>query len=377
MKTLLLIAILIFVAPGLSDPAAVFGQEPESVSNDKAADTGESAPGESQMTLEEMIEAAYKAVETAESGGPDEIQDAFARANKLLTTIRLRDPLSVDADFISGRLSLLLGRPREAIGSIDKYAKSRKGENDWLAFKMLGDLYLQARYYRMARDKYRKAADLNPREPDPYAGLSKTELSLARSGRAIEHARRAIELDSRNPPPEREPRYHAVLGEALLGNHKPEEASEAVTKAMEFARERVRSDPTNTELLLKLDAYSELLGKVIGTIIINFPERTEEYARLAHVQIERAEIAHILSLHRILLTIQQGIERSGDNPPAVLILEQAKLLLAVGDPQEAVKVLADLLAGDPGNTEAQQLLEQIRRRQGRTPPGPEREKGQM
>ncbi|MFH0983478.1 MAG: tetratricopeptide repeat protein [Planctomycetota bacterium] len=365
------LALLILWAVVLAG-APAFGQESQPATSAPAGDqaTPDALISEiKHLTLEEVVEKAYRGMEKAETGGP-EARTALERTIQLISAIRQRDPINNDADFLAGRGNILLGRKREAIGLITSYASSRKGENDWLAFRLLGDLYYEAKYYTMARDKYQRATDLNPRRPEPHAGLAEAELALGRPYKAVEAARRAIELDTPAPPSQRNPKYYAALAKALQGDRKLDEASEAVGTALEIAKENAKKDPTSTPLLAELDAYNALLEQIIGSVITTFPERTEEYARLARVQTERATVAHLLSLHRVLATLERGIERSASTVPPALLLEKARLLLAVGNTEEAAQVLTDLLTREPNNADAQQLLTQIAGAPTAAPVGP-------
>jgi len=362
MKPFSLIAVLMMVISGAAPARPALGQQSESAQA-STADEG-SAPGDSaaddvapqtqSMTLEEIVAQAYESIEVAEARGPG-APEALLRTNQLVGAIRMQDPLNDDAEFLAGRVNLVSGRPREAIGLIRNYAASRKGANDWLAFKLLGDLYQQAKYYTLARDKYNVAIELNPRNPEPHAGLAWTELSLARAEQAVQAVQAAIELAK----PERDPAHYALLAQAFAQDRKVDEASEAASTAVDIAREKARDDPTDPALLANLERYSLVLETIIQNIIANYPERTGEYARLIRTQKERAGIAHLRSLHAILYKIENDAQRLASDAPASLLLEQAKLLLDVGDEQKAAQVLTDLLAKDPDSAEARQLLAQL------------------
>ena len=363
----LILALTFAVLCGISTGPAL-GQDPPATPTLDEALPDEELLDTSHMTLEEVIAEAYATIEKAEEKGPD-TNDLLARTSQLVGVIRLRNEGNVDADFIAGRVNILVNRPREAIGFITKYTEHRKGENDWLAFKLLGQLYLEAKYYQMARDKYRRASELNPREPEPFAGLAQTEWSLSRYDKAVDAARKAVELDSRNPESEREPRYYAVLADALLGMGDLEPALEAATTAAETARRRAREDATDVKLWRRVDAYCALIQKTIGSMLARHPERTEFYVRLIRISRERADIAHLIHLHRVLESVEQGITATEPTTPPELLIEKAKLLVEVGNTDEAVEVLTGLLAKHPDQAEARQLLEQIKPPEAASPDG--------
>lgn len=313
---------------------------------------------EKEMTLEEAVSEAYQLIKVAEARG-EEAPAAMKRLDSLAGFIRAKDPLNPDADFLFGRMHLLLRRPREALQYIERYATSRKGSNDWEAFRFWGDLTLEAKYNAMALDKYRRATELSPSQPAPYAGMAKAELMRGRYAVASEHARKAVDLDASKPPEEREPEYHSVLAEALLGLQKLDEATAAASQAVELGRARAMKDPADGTLLEKLDAHYALLERVVRSMLRSFPERTEEYVRFARLLRERADLNHLLRYHNVLVSIQGGIERASPNPPIPLLLEQVKLLIAVGDLAKAQSVINDVLAREPENAEAQQLQSQV------------------
>lgn len=359
MRNLLLLSLVMLAWAGTAPFTHAQQSEPNPTVPADAARDAEAVPAElAGLTKEELIAQAYAAIELAEARGPD-AQTALARANELVAAIRGRDAVNPHGDFIAGRASLLLGRPRDAIGLIDSFAKSREGENDWLAFKLLGDLYVSSKYYEGARDKFQRAIDLNPREPGPYAGMARTWAGLGRPGKAVQFAQEAIARDNPPDPADRDPKYYAALAQALSEDHRPEEAADAASSALEIARTKARNDPTNPTQLSQLDAHNALLEGIVGTLVSRFPERTAEHLRLARVRRERAEIAHLLALHRILRFLEEGIARSEPNVPPELRLEQARLLIEVGVGPKAVEVLTALLAQDPSHAEARQLLERV------------------
>ena len=402
-KPMFLAILAIAVSSGTGVVHAV-GQEPEpppAVPTGEETTTSGLAVDVAKMALEELVDEAYEAIVTAEARGPD-TEDAMKRLGELLPAIRRRDPLNDDVNFIDGRVKLLLGFPRQAIQLIGEHYVKRKRDgklepdkvkNEWLAFKLLGDLYFQAKYYKMAQGKYKRAVELDPREPEPYAGLARTELALGDPHKeAVKYAREAIKRENPGSPTQRDPKYHATLAAALLGTRKPDEAFKAATTAVELAREKAQRDSANPALLVALDSYNQLLEQISQTIVrkspasaeqyapfpasaeqyARFPERAEEYARMARIGQERAQIAHLLSLHHILHTLEQDIERIErieQQPPPTLLLEKARLLLAIGNVEEAIVVLTNLLEEDPDNAEAKQLLYRSRGPEPGTPSG--------
>ena len=383
-KPMFLAIMAIAVSSGTGVVHAV-GQDPEpppAVPTGEETTTSGLAVDVAKMTLEELVDEAYEAIVTAEARGPD-ADDAMKRLGELLPAIRRRDPLNDDVNFIDGRVKLLLGFPRQAIQLIGEHYVKRKRDgklepdkvkNEWLAFKLLGDLYFQAKYYKMAQGKYKRAVELDPREPEPYAGLARTGLVLGDPHEAVKYAREAIKRENPGSPTQRDPKYHATLAAALLGTRKPDEAFKAATTAVELAREKAQRDSANPALLVALDSYAEKYAPFPASAeqYARFPERAEEYARMARIGQERAQIAHLLSLHHILHTLEQDIERIErieQQPPPTLLLEKARLLLAIGNVEEAIVVLTNLLEEDPDNAEAKQLLYRSRGPEPGTPSG--------
>ena len=84
-------------------------------------------------------------------------------------------------------------------------------------------------------------------------------------------------------------------------------ADAAMYRAKTLGRSRAMAEPSDGGLLEKLDEYYALLEKVLRGTIKSAPERTAEYVRLAQVLRERADVAHLIRYHNVLLTIDAGI----------------------------------------------------------------------
>ena len=160
-----------------------------------AADDGR-AQADLRASIQSAIAKAEATVQQLEDDVLPEAEQvtAFSDANRLVKYVIELDPLNAKAQFLMGRLSLLAGRPREALAYIEAYIGDDQGRNDWLAHKLMGDLYVIS-YPKLATSQYRRAIELAAQEPDSHAGLAEAYLKLNKPEDAIGSIRTAIRYD--------------------------------------------------------------------------------------------------------------------------------------------------------------------------------------
>jgi tetratricopeptide (TPR) repeat protein len=303
----------------------------------------------------EALAEALTAVALAEEGGPDAV-DAAAKASKLANYVLALQPLNVRAKFVLARVYLLQGRGREALGLLREYTNTREGETDWLGFKLLGDIYLDGKYYGMAREKYEAAIRLNPTERDLFVQLARAELGDKLVAEAAEHARRAIELgDAADPIPE----PYTVLALALLDIKRYGESHAAANRAKDLARVQLRNDPGSIQLLHKLEGVLTLEESILVETIKAYPEQPEAYLALARLTQESADVSRLLAYHNALRILLAGARGTAPNIPPELLYQTARLHRAVGQNEEAMEVLEKVFERDPNHSAALELRKQI------------------
>lgn len=322
------------------------------------------------VDLKEALDLATEAVRAAEQRGPD-IQDKLREAEFYVQHARLFDRVNLRADFINARMNILIGRPRDAYTQVSRYVRtSPEGASDWEAFRVLGDLLLQGRYYVQAEAKYKQALELNPNEVSIYLGLAQCSSSRARRLEAVEYAHTAVQLDSTSPE------AHDVYASALMAQGALEEAREAVRTSIALTQTALRDSPSDTALLRKLYTRYGLLQTILEYLTPqaagpgNDPnvhaDRTLEYVEIV---LARAEIARLLAIHRLWTRLQNTIDSAESGSPPKLVYEFAELSMVLERYDRAVKLLEDLLAADPTEARARELLEELRAAAAASPPG--------
>jgi hypothetical protein len=86
-------------------------------------------------------------------------------------------------------------------------------------------------------------------------------------------------------------------------------------------------------------------------------DRTLEYVEIV---LARAEIARLLAIHGLWNRLQNTIDSAESGSPPKLVYEFAELSLVLERYDRAVKLLEDLLAADPTEARARELLEELR-----------------
>ena len=208
--------------------------------------------------LKDALDRATEAIREAERGGPD-MQAKLQEAEHYVVAALGLDAANLRADFINGRMNMLIGRSRDAFGQVSSYASSPEGAKDWEAFKILGDLLLQGTYYVQAEAKYKQALELNPNEASIYIGLAECARNRGRRLDAITYAQQAQQLD-----PSSAEAYDAYA-EALQAQGMLEEAREAVRASIGLTQTALRDRPTDTALLSKLYTRYGSLQNILQT----------------------------------------------------------------------------------------------------------------
>ncbi len=325
------------------------GQTPEAAPAEEAAD----APPAEALTVPDAVTLALTAIEKAEAGGP-EATVAAQKAYQLAQYVLAKDPTNAHGTFVLGRVLLLQGRYREAMGYLREYTSTRVGSNDWLGFKLLADILTQGSYYELAQAKYEEALKLNKVEPSIHLGLARVKLAQKMLEDAAQHARQAIELDE-------EPSLaaQAILAQTLLQMKNYEEADVSSQRAVELARAAIREAPFDRPKLMKLN---EMLGLRLGILQTRqavMPEQANTYIAMAHVIQDQADLGRLMAWHQAVAILEQGVTNTAPNTPPELLLETARLQYAVGRKEDACIAVDSLLDTHPDHPEAKQLREQI------------------
>lgn len=306
------------------------------------------------MSPDEALNKALEVVTDLEESerNPDEVQEEradYIETMAIVDKILEIDPLNKTAGYVKGRLNILAGRPRSALPMIEEYVSDPAGQNDWRAYKILGDLYISS-FPKHAVSKYRQAIALAENEAEPVIGLARAELKLSNSESAVEQAQNAIRLDKKG-----ESSYQATLAEALLMDKKYEDAERAAEAAVKMSEEEFGRNPEKKTLLIDLQNHYELRLRCITHLAALYPERADYVVQLAQIWQDKADLERVVAYHQAVLMI----ERSKTNPQLKvspeLLYEEARLNRLVSRDDKALNVLNELLQLDPNFAPAIEL----------------------
>ncbi|GJM26945.1 MAG: hypothetical protein DHS20C16_33600 [Phycisphaerae bacterium] len=298
------------------------------------------------LSLEEALSKALEIVTDLEDSDRDpdvllEETPEYVETMVLVERVLEIDPLNKTAGYLNGRLLILTGRPRAALPMIEEYVADPAGQNNWRAYKILGDLYL-ASFPKHAVSKYRQAIALAENEPEPVIGLARAQLRLNNAKPAVERAQDAIRLDKKG-----EASYQATLAQALMLDKKFEDAARAAEAAVKMSEGDIARDPSNKLLLAEMQEHYDLRLQCVSQLAGLYPERADYIVQLAQIWQDKADLERVVSYHEAIVII----ERSRTNPllkvSPELLYEQARLNRLVSRDDKAMTALEELLQLNP------------------------------
>ncbi len=313
--------------------------------------------------LEEALQLALDAVRQAEdeSNSEEVRQEKVSECAHYTTAAADFDRDNLKAEYINGRLNILINRDRDAFSQIRKYVESPVGEGDAEAWRILGGLFLDGGYPPMAEAKYRRALKLNPADPLIYLGLAKASNLQSRFQEGAGHVQRAIRLDPSSSE------AYQVLATAMVGLKDYREAKRAMREAVARSRGKVSTDTTNTVELTRLLGYYRQSLAVLRSLIVEAPKDPDKFAEFGQDVLDYSQVTQlqldverVLAIHALVDQIRWALEETNSQVQPTLVYECARLCMLAGRSDDAVEALEGLLAIDPQDATAIQMLEDIK-----------------
>lgn len=307
------------------------------------------------MTVEEATAKATAMLDGFDARwGETPSREELQELERLLAAIQRSDPKDPRVDYLYGRGFAAMGRDGSARNALVRFVETREGRNEWKAYRILGDLFVDE-FPRMALAKYQKAAELKPGDPTVLLGMSRAHYEVGELSRALDLARRAVEADSSG---QLRPLTH--LANMYAASDQWAEAERTADSAIAKAREMVRSQPPRKSILSALQQQYDLLIGILQSNLTSGPPQAELMARLGRAMRERSAVAAQVGLVDAATFIEAGMKLLDGEPPPELLFEYGVILAELGRGEEAIAAFEKVLVAQPDHAEAKSWIARIK-----------------
>lgn len=318
----------------LVESAAMLGREPAEVARAVGASLREST-GEAVLALLQGWDALAYLRQVGDYLPEDaNFEPAF---DALVRAVRL------DPDYLAPYEALIeLTRQCVQLGPIhtEVIERSLKAvnevcEDDWRGWYSLGDLYHRLSQDSLALECFERSLKLNPSEPALWTRLGLTQMALGLDAEAMESFDEAISRESPLEPSPTAPAYAS-----LLAKHGRKEDAHALWKRLRDRDRTVAIHWVNLAMSHESRGESDTAVQVLEEAleVVDQPEQV-------HVHLARTHM-HRESHAKALIHYQAAAEALPNQPG--LAVELADCLYFCGRVAEAVEVLKEALAQEPG-----------------------------
>lgn len=319
-----------------------------------AAQTGAESvrPGDVPPTSGEALDSALQLLSQWDQS-PEEADRStiIAELEKVIDRARAESESDPRRHYLMGRWHALTGRQGDAVTALRKYVDTRDGRHDWLAHRVLADLFVE-QFPHLARASYEQANTLKSDEPTVLYGLAKCAEKLGGASEALGLARRLVEVAPTA-------RYRAFLARILFVQRQFDDAEREAQGALELALEAERTNPAMPSAAADLDGYYKLLLDMHRARLNEDPSDADRYLTTARLIRARAENGRRLASLEAVSLIKRGMERLADNAPLTLREQFAIALVEAGRTVEARSTLLDIQRRDPANAVAAEWLAKL------------------
>lgn len=321
------------------------------------------------LDLSQIVRSAnevFEQLEQRESQEPDHTQ--VEQINSLIDQVEQRDPGSAWLDYLYGRAYAVTSRPGDAIDRLRRFVETPQGRNDWVSYRVLGDLFI-AEFPRLARSNYLKAAELHAGQPSILFGLSRSAARLGDMQGAVALGQQAVDGDGKQNS-----RYLSHLALLFASQKKWDQALGVAEPALVLKNELLEANPGELALLQAVERQYRVLFSVIEAQINEVGEHPEgAYLRLAQVVREKAQLNWRLSFHEEVGVLERALGDGSVEPSADLLERYGTALVMIGRTAEAIEAFQKLLQHDPNHPVATRWLKRLANSErpiGGAPPSP-------
>lgn len=324
------------------------------------------ATGDGRISVDEALRAAQETLDRLEEAdGEAAVRALLDEVSRHMAALQASDPDHPRLPYLFARIYQVTGRNGDAIDQLRKFVQTREGRNEWRAYRMLGDLFVEE-FPRLAKANYEQAAALKAGEPSVLYGLSLSAIGVGRQEEALRLARQAVESDDEGTVA-----YVSHVARILLSQQVWDEAERTAQSSLELARRAMRDNPSRSDPIQAVDAQYALLMEIVQSRLAANPQSAEPtdvdaieiaglHLRLAGFVRERMRLASILSQHQVLGVLEAGVRRTSPDTPVDLLEAYALALADVGRPDDAFDTFQRILAANPQNARAAEWLQRHR-----------------
>jgi tetratricopeptide (TPR) repeat protein len=270
------------------------------------------------------------------------------RANRL-------EPNNPWMRYLQGRMAAAIGRGPEARGALQEFVATREGQNEWTAYRTLGDLLVDG-FPTLARQHYERAAALHTGEASVLFGLSRC---LQRMGPgfledAIQKAEAATLADRKNRI---QITSHLASLYSQAGRYA--DADKVGRRAWLRAQELMEEHESSPQYVSILNRNLALLLNNVQRQIAETPDDANLYLKALEYYRAQQEVSNRLELLRQFELLVRGITETNPQTPTELLIEFGKTQEALGREAEALGTYRQILQGEPNNQAAKQAVERL------------------
>jgi len=318
-----------------------YAQQTQPAAPPERPPTTTTAPSQGQ-TLQQVLMVATGALARAEQRGLDEAaekQSDLQTARDGFAAVLARD--STHPTALLGMADVLrLGGPRSSLEAGEYYRQflrvrpSRLVGLDGRAYFGLGRVYLEAGYYRLAKEPLEKAYTQAVRDPQRIASLAAACAGLKEWDRAVDLARQAVELKPDDPE-----RY-AQLANYYMGIRNYPESLKAAQSGVDLLRAKLRERPGDPFLLQFVQGMQSQKLQALTAQVQEEGENAQLWLRISRASQELIPIAQAMMYYEALRYAEQAALYAPDEP--AVRVNQARLLYLLGRTSDAEQLLQAL-----------------------------------
>lgn len=247
----------------------------------------------------------------------------------------------------------------EAYQLYHDYLKMPRRSQDHRGDLGIGLACLEMGQHDSARFYLQRAVNQAPNNAEAKMGLARALFRKNKVQIALKHARVAVDLDDAVPPEKRHPEYRFWLARILGQNNQLDQGIATARQVVASVGSSHKENPTDTELMDKLDQALILLYQLVGK-----QSTTAEGSQDPRVFMDMARIVEAqgeLRQKRVFLIALNVLAKAQElQPEDVNVLRQVgRLHRLLGDRGRIVSTYQEILKISPGDEVAKSVLREL------------------